>query len=231
MDLTSDIFYVPPPLSCIPGLQALATASQTTTVVQGGITAFVRTDRAFGSPMRILVRQLDPVADLGEEDPSSVRSPQWFRLEAPRDVRPANATAFRDELRIQHYPRGLRFDISVADEGRRIRPQPLHFAHPQWRTSLGRVGLNERANDLVAGAVEWSESSRDVLEMEGGIEQALAALEALQGAQDRVRTTLPRRQISSTEGSAADRAIGDAVASLAQAQSALVDDDLTGARE
>jgi hypothetical protein len=85
----------------------------------------VQADRAFVNPTRVAIRQLYPVAELGDANPRRARSPQWLRTEAPRSVRRVGAADFRDELRIENCSRGLRFEVSVADIGTRIGPNRL----------------------------------------------------------------------------------------------------------
>jgi hypothetical protein len=255
VDLTNDVFYVPLPILRIPGFRALVTAFQTATVVPNVITSFVRADRAFANPTRILARQLYPVAELGESDRSSARSPQWMRIDAPRSVRRVNAIDFRDELRVQNYPQGLQFRVSVADVGLRIGAklwrqigvidvsetvtslacdQILHFPHPQWRTSLGRVGALVRANELVDAAEEWSGSSLQLLDAEEGVDQALdqtlASIDALQDALGKIQSGRRRGEISDATATAAATAITAAVESLTKALDALDNGDGAAAR-
>jgi hypothetical protein len=67
-----------------------------------------------------LFRQLYNIAEAGEPDPSSARSPVWVQLTGAPDVPRVDAEDFRDELRVARYPGGLRFEISAADEGTRL---------------------------------------------------------------------------------------------------------------
>ncbi|MFW7380739.1 MAG: hypothetical protein ACOH5I_18135 [Oligoflexus sp.] len=101
-----------------------------------------------------LVRELYPISELGEAPDSEIVTPVWLKItgsaETPRVLR----DDFRDELDMQNYPKGIRFDISVASEGKRIGDKDwqkigfidldesvvsvacdhkLHFAHPKRR--------------------------------------------------------------------------------------------------
>jgi hypothetical protein len=105
-------------------------------------------------PTRPLIRQLYPIAEAAETDPAAVRAPTWLMITGADEVPRVVADDFRDELRLEHYPDGLRFDIYVSDWGTRIGPKVwqrigqievfeyalsdgcdhrLHFAHPPWR--------------------------------------------------------------------------------------------------
>jgi hypothetical protein len=101
-----------------------------------------------------LIRQLYPIAELGEPDPARAVGPKWLLITGASDVPRVDAADFRDELRLKSYPAGLRFDIQVADLGTRLGPKQwvkigtidvsadavtdscdhrLHFAHPRYR--------------------------------------------------------------------------------------------------
>jgi len=101
-----------------------------------------------------LVRQLYPIAELGEADPSDAVAPRWMLITGADDVPRVSAADFRDELRVARYPDGLRFDIWVADQGTRLGSKQwrrigqiaidadavsdscdhrLHFSHPKFR--------------------------------------------------------------------------------------------------
>ncbi len=81
-------------------------------------------------------------------------APPWLKITGSPDVARADALDFRDELNIQNYPNGLRFDIWIADQGTRLGPKNwfkvgyievrdsaltescdhrLHFHHPPFR--------------------------------------------------------------------------------------------------
>ncbi len=102
------------------------------------------------------VRQLYPISELGESDPSQAITPRWIQIQGrpgPREL----ISDFRDELAIENNGGSLIFDIAVTSEGERGQPKPfqkigtieftesvasegcdqrLHFAHPQWREDL-----------------------------------------------------------------------------------------------
>jgi hypothetical protein len=68
---------------------------------------------------QVLIRQLYPLAQSGEADPSTARAPTWLKIVGSSDVPRVDAADFRDELRVRNYPGGLRFDIYIADQGTR----------------------------------------------------------------------------------------------------------------
>jgi hypothetical protein len=103
---------------------------------------------------QVLIRQLYPVAEAGEADPSQANAPQWITITGASDVPRVDAADFRDELRLANYPAGLRFEIWVADQGTRRGAKSwekigyievvadaltdscdhrLHFSHPTFR--------------------------------------------------------------------------------------------------
>jgi hypothetical protein len=84
-----------------------------------------------------LIRQLYPIAELGEADPSSAVAPVWMMITGAPDVPRVDAVDFRDELRVANYPAGLRFDIRTADTGTRLGPK-------DWRT-IGTIAITEDA--------------------------------------------------------------------------------------
>ena len=88
-------------------------------------------------PTLVAFRQLYPIAELGEPDASTVRSPTWMMITGADDVPRVLADDFRDELRVANYPGGLRFDILVADQGTRLGPKA-------W-TRIGYIQLDEDA--------------------------------------------------------------------------------------
>jgi hypothetical protein len=103
------------------------------------------------------IRQVYPIAELGEEPGATIITPQWFKLQGrpgPRN----EAKDFRDELRLDNNNGELVFDIFVTSEGERGKPKKnwlkigyielnedslslgcdtrLHFTHPVWRNDL-----------------------------------------------------------------------------------------------
>src|SRR5207244_730684 len=90
-----------------------------------------------------LVRQLYPIAELGEADPSRAVSPRWMLITGAADVARVDAKDFRDELRLANYPAGLRFDIRTADVGTRIGPKA-------WQT----IGTIEITSDALSDSCD-----------------------------------------------------------------------------
>jgi hypothetical protein len=73
-----------------------------------------------------LIRQLYPLAQAGESDPSKAVSPMWMMITGSDDVTRFDADDFRDELRVANYPDGLRFDILATDDGTRTGDKQWH---------------------------------------------------------------------------------------------------------
>ncbi len=101
-----------------------------------------------------LVRQLYPIAELGEPASARTVAPRWMMIVGSAGVPRFLADDFREELSLEHYPGGLRFDILVADVGTRLGTKSwrkigvididdqvssdscdhrLHFSHPRFR--------------------------------------------------------------------------------------------------
>jgi hypothetical protein len=123
--------------------------------VVGGVVAqaFLAADHTLDIT-QTLIRQLYPIAELGEADASKAVAPPWLMITGAPEIARVDAADFRDELRLGQYPNGLRFDIRIADVGTRIGPKNwrtigfievtadaladgcdhrLHFHHPQFR--------------------------------------------------------------------------------------------------
>jgi len=115
--------------------------------------AFVLADRAL-SPTQAMIRQLYPIAELGEWERSDAVSPVVMRLVPSTRSRRVETADLREELRMEHHPEGLHYDIEVADQRsyfvshgfQRIGSihftesvasysgdHRLHFAHPPYR--------------------------------------------------------------------------------------------------
>lgn len=115
--------------------------------------AFMLADRAW-KPTQAMVRQLYPIAELGEWERSDAVAPALMRLVPSPRCRRVETADLREELRMQHHPGGIRYDIEVADRRswllahrfRRIGEihftesvasysgdHRLHFAHPPFR--------------------------------------------------------------------------------------------------
>lgn len=101
------------------------------------------------------IRQVYEISELGEDNPKSVRTPEWMKVGAQKG-QTVDRKDFRDELRIENYAGELLMDISVASKevnGKKnwkkigvIRftdsevsnscDHRLHFHHPKWRSNL-----------------------------------------------------------------------------------------------
>ena len=133
-------------------------ATTPTLVANAAVAAAVTTDFGKADPQPdsslIAIRQLYPISELGASDPAAVRTPTWLMITGAPEVPRTLATDFRDELRVANYPGGLRFDISVSDQGTRQGPKVwtrigyiqvdddavsascdhrLHFSHPKFK--------------------------------------------------------------------------------------------------
>ena len=104
--------------------------------------AFTAADKAL-DVSQTLIRQLYPIAQAGEADPSRAVAPQWMLITGADDVPRVDAVDFRDELRVANYPDGLRFDIWVADEGTRRGDKDWH-----------RIGYIEILDDAVSDSCD-----------------------------------------------------------------------------
>jgi hypothetical protein len=115
--------------------------------------AFMLADRAV-RPRQAMIRQLYPIAELGEWERGDAVAPAVMRLvPSPRNRR-VETSDLREELRTEHHPDGLRFEIEVADQRSYVVPRGflrigqihftesvasysgdhrLHFAHPPYR--------------------------------------------------------------------------------------------------
>jgi hypothetical protein len=88
-------------------------------VVGGAVAAaFLTADKTLDTS-QITLRQLYPIAQAGEADPTQAVSPFWLKITGSLDVPRYDADDFRDELHVANYPGGLRFDIWVANVGSR----------------------------------------------------------------------------------------------------------------
>lgn len=104
-----------------------------------------------------LRRQLYPIALLGEGPDIQGISPRVMRFVGHTENRHVASPDFREELAIQHHPRGIRYHIEVSDRRAHLRPlrfrrigevcftdsvvsysgdHRLHFHHPQFRHDL-----------------------------------------------------------------------------------------------
>lgn len=115
--------------------------------------AFALADRAL-SPTQPMVRQLYPVAELGEQGQVQTRSPAVMRLVGSDENRRIDRADLREELDMAHHPNGIRFHIEVAARRSYLWPRGfqrigelhftqsvaswagdhrLHFAHAPYR--------------------------------------------------------------------------------------------------
>ena len=100
--------------------------------------AFVLADRAL-APTQAMIRQLYPIAELAEADPAKAYGPRFMRLVGMQQGHAPATSDVREELDMQFYPRGLRFEIQVAD-GKRLLPK-------SWRT-IGALRFTESVTSL-----------------------------------------------------------------------------------
>jgi len=99
------------------------------------------------------VRQVYEISELGEEDPSTVRTPRWMAIRA-QEKQTVDQADFRDELSLDNRDENLIFDILVADRedsdasknwkaigtieldesvASESCDHRLHFHHPKWK--------------------------------------------------------------------------------------------------
>jgi hypothetical protein len=122
--------------------------------------AFAAADRA-RQPTQPAIRQLYPIAELGDVVAGASRAPVVMRLvPSPRNRRVQTAD-LREELQMHHHPDGIRYDIEVADRRSYVLPRGfrrigelhftdsvasysgdhrLHFAHAPYRHSRADKG-------------------------------------------------------------------------------------------
>lgn len=115
--------------------------------------AFALADRAL-RPTQPMIRQLYPIAELGEEPGSATRAPVVMRLIGATTNRRIATPDLREELSMEHHPEGLRFELQAADRRSYLFPHGfrrigevhftesvashagdhrLHFAHAPYR--------------------------------------------------------------------------------------------------
>ncbi len=76
--------------------------------------AFALADRAWDLT-RPLIRQLYPIAELGEAEPERARAPVVMRLVGSARNRRVETADLREELAMRYHPEGIRFELQVAD--------------------------------------------------------------------------------------------------------------------
>ena len=82
-----------------------------------------------------LIRELYPISELGLAEGQKAITPIWMKIEGAADIPRVEESDFRDELNLDHYPQGLRFDISVASKGSR-------FGSKEWQ-KIGFIDVEE----------------------------------------------------------------------------------------
>jgi hypothetical protein len=101
---------------------------------------------------RMMIRQLYPIAELGEVSPERALGPRFLKLVGTPSSNSPTSADLREELDMRHHPYDIRFEIHVA-EGPRIAPKAwqrigeihftdsvaspaadtrLHFAHARY---------------------------------------------------------------------------------------------------
>jgi hypothetical protein len=116
------------------------------------VNAFQTADNAPSSD-QTLIRQLYPIAELGEADAQKAKSPMWMKIVGSAQTPRSDEIDFRDELVMDNYPDGIFMDIYVTDEGTRRGEKEwnyvgeihftesvasdscdhrLHFSHPRF---------------------------------------------------------------------------------------------------
>lgn len=131
--------------------------ASTTLIGAVAVPAFALADRAL-TPTQPMIRQLYPIAELGEPPHARCFSPAVMRLVGASGNRCVDTPDVREELQMHHHPDGIRFAVQVSDQrrssltGRGFRTigelhfddsvasysgdHRLHFAHPPYRHGL-----------------------------------------------------------------------------------------------
>lgn len=123
--------------------------------------AFAIADKTI-DPTQLMIRQLYPIAELGEQQPEQARGPRFLKLVGGCSGEGPETSDLRKELEMHNHPDGIRFEIQVADKGPRMGDKSwrkigevrftdsvasaagdtqLHFAHPKFEKGRGEVGL------------------------------------------------------------------------------------------
>jgi hypothetical protein len=113
---------------------------------------FALADRTL-DPAQLMIRQLYPIAELGEANPERAYGPRFLKLVGTPTDNGLTSSDLRRELDMKHHPYGIRFEIHVA-EGLRVGPKAwqrigeihftdsvaslsgdtrLHFAHAPYQ--------------------------------------------------------------------------------------------------
>lgn len=84
-----------------------------------------------------LIRQLYPIAELGESHPSSAVAPAVMRfVSSPRNRR-VDTPELREELQMKYHPHGVRYEIQVSDR--------RSYLYPQGFVRIGEAHFTESA--------------------------------------------------------------------------------------
>ena len=90
-------------------------------------------------------RQLYPISELGEDNLEGVNTPRWIRVVAAPGTPRTGADDFRDELRMENYPYGLRFDVYVSDTDTRLEQREWQrVGHIEFTDSVASKGCDTR---------------------------------------------------------------------------------------
>jgi hypothetical protein len=114
------------------------TAFMSTPIAAAVVKAFSRADETLDLTQPF-VRQLYPIAELGEADPSKSVSPRWLEIIGDDSTPRNDAVDLRDELAMGNYPNGIKLLIRTADVGARLAP-----LERQWST-IGYIELTQGA--------------------------------------------------------------------------------------
>jgi hypothetical protein len=90
-----------------------------------------------------LIRELYPLGEMGLAAGAVANTPVWMKITGAADMPRIDASDFREELDLSHYPQGLRFDISVASKGTR-------FGSKEWQT----IGFIEFTDSVVSDSCD-----------------------------------------------------------------------------
>jgi hypothetical protein len=96
--------------------------------------AFALADRAL-SAAQPMIRQLYPIAELGEPTETAIVAPTVMRLVGTAANRRVATSELREELSMVHHPNGLRFEIQVADR--------RSYLYPRGFRRIGEVHFTE----------------------------------------------------------------------------------------
>jgi hypothetical protein len=84
-----------------------------------------------------MIRQLYPIAELGESHPSAAVTPAVMRFVSSQQNRRVDTPELREELQMKHHPDGIRYEIHVSDR--------RSYLYPQGFVRIGEVHFTESA--------------------------------------------------------------------------------------